>query len=64
MRPGHLPGSISAPGGQLVQATDTYAAVHGARIALVDDHGVRATLTASWLLQMGWQEVYVVRCRV
>jgi rhodanese-related sulfurtransferase/predicted metal-dependent enzyme (double-stranded beta helix superfamily) len=57
---GHLPGSICAPGGQLVQATDTYCAVHGARIALVDDHGVRATLTASWLLQMGWADVYVV----
>jgi rhodanese-related sulfurtransferase/predicted metal-dependent enzyme (double-stranded beta helix superfamily) len=58
---GHMPGSISAPGGQLVQATDTYAAVQGARIALVDDHGVRATMTASWLLQMGWQEVFVVQ---
>jgi rhodanese-related sulfurtransferase/predicted metal-dependent enzyme (double-stranded beta helix superfamily) len=57
---GHLPGSISAPGGQLVQATDTYAAVHGARIALVDDHGVRATMTASWLLQLGWKEVFVI----
>jgi len=57
---GHYPGSISAPGGQLVQATDSYAAVHGARIALADDHGVRATMTASWLLQMGWTEVFVV----
>ena len=57
---GHVPGSVSAPGGQLVQATDSYAAVQGARIALVDDHGVRATMTASWLLQMGWMEVYVV----
>jgi len=57
---GHLEGSISAPGGQLVQGTDSYAAVHGARIALVDDNGVRATMTASWLLQMGWKEVYVV----
>jgi rhodanese-related sulfurtransferase/predicted metal-dependent enzyme (double-stranded beta helix superfamily) len=57
---GHLPGSIPAPGGQLVQATDTYAAVQGARIVLVDDHGVRATMTASWLLQMGWAEVFVV----
>jgi len=57
---GHLRGSISAPGGQLVQATDTYCAVHGARIALVDDDGVRATLTASWLLQMGWAEVFVI----
>ena len=58
---GHLPGSLSAPGGQLVQATDTYCAVHGARIALVDDDGVRATLTASWLLQMGWAEVFLVK---
>ncbi|MBC7802840.1 MAG: sulfurtransferase, partial [Candidatus Parcubacteria bacterium] len=58
---GHLDGSISAPGGQLVQATDSYAAVHGARIALVDDHGVRATMTASWLLQMGWKDVFVVK---
>ena len=57
---GHIAGSISAPGGQLVQATDTYAAVQGARIALVDDDGVRATMTASWLLQMGWPEVFVV----
>ena len=57
---GHVRGSISAPGGQLVQATDTFAAVHGARIALVDDDGVRATMTASWLLQMGWPEVFVV----
>jgi len=57
---GHLAGSICAPGGQLIQATDTYAAVQGARIALVDDHGVRATLTASWLLQMGWTDVLVV----
>ena len=57
---GHVPGSISAPGGQLVQATDSYAAVHNARIALIDDHDVRATMTASWLLQMGWPKVFVV----
>ncbi len=57
---GHLPGSASAPGGQLVQETEIYAAVRNARIALVDDHGVRATMTASWLLQLGWPEVYVV----
>jgi rhodanese-related sulfurtransferase len=27
---------------------------------LVDDTGVRATMTASWLLQMGWREVFVL----
>ncbi len=51
---GHLKGSRPAPGGQLVQATDRYAAVQGARIFLVDDNGVRAAMTAHWLRQMNW----------
>ena len=34
--------------------------MRGGRIALVDDDGVRATMTASWLLQMGWAETYVI----
>ena len=57
---GHLPGSLSAPGGQLVQATDHYVGTLGARIVLIDDNGVRATMTASWLLQMGWDDTYVL----
>src|SRR5690606_7337910 len=48
-----VPGSLPAPGGQLVQATDAYVATRNARIVLIDDHGVRATMTASWLIQMG-----------
>jgi rhodanese-related sulfurtransferase len=59
-RAGHLAGFASAPGGQLVQATDHYAAVRNARIVLADADGVRATMTASWLLQMGWPEVYAL----
>lgn len=51
---GHPEGFISAPGGQLVQATDEWVAVRGARIVLWDDDGVRARMTASWLVQMGW----------
>jgi rhodanese-related sulfurtransferase len=51
---GHLPGSVSAPGGQLVQATDRWIATLGARIVLTDDTEVRATMTAHWLIQMGW----------
>ena len=46
---GHLDGSRHAPGGQLVQETDHYAPVRGARIVLVDDDGVRAAMTGSWL---------------
>ena len=57
---GHLPGSRSAPGGQLVQATDEYVGVRNARLVLVDDTGVRSTMTASWLIQMGWDNVYVL----
>ena len=57
---GHLPGSRSAPGGQLVQETDHFIATLRSRIVLVDDNGVRATMTASWLNQMGWPEVVVL----
>lgn len=56
---GHLPGSRHAPGGQLAQATETWAPVRGARIVLIDDDGARAAMTASWLLRMGWREVAV-----
>jgi rhodanese-related sulfurtransferase len=56
---GHIAGALSAPGGQLVQATDQYVGTLGARIVLVDDKEVRAAMTASWLRQMGWRDVYV-----
>jgi rhodanese-related sulfurtransferase len=57
---GHVAGALSAPGGQLVQATDQYAAVLHARVVVVDDKQVRAVMTASWLVQMGWREVFVL----
>ena len=56
----HRPGSRNAPGGQLVQATDSWVAVRGARIALMDDDGVRARMAAAWLRQMGHRDVFVV----
>jgi rhodanese-related sulfurtransferase len=59
-RRGHFPGAISAPGGQLVQATDTYAGTLGARIVLSDDKAARALMTGAWLRRMGWQEVFVL----
>jgi len=54
---GHLSGATSAPGGQLVQATDAWVAVRHARIVLVDDTGTRAAMTAGWLRQLGGWEV-------
>lgn len=57
---GHLPQSRSTPGGQLVQETDHFASVRGARIVLADNSDLtRANMTASWLSQMGW-ETYVL----
>src|SRR4029077_12388740 len=57
---GHVAGALSAPGGQLVQATDQYAGTLKSRIVCVDDKEVRAVMTASWLRQMGWQDVFVL----
>jgi rhodanese-related sulfurtransferase len=57
---GHLPGSVSAPGGQLVQATDRYVGTLRARLVLIDDTGVRAAMTAAWLRQMGWTDSFVL----
>ena len=57
---GHVAGAISAPGGQLVQATDQFVGTLGARVVLIDDAEVRAVMTASWLKQMGMRDVVVL----
>jgi rhodanese-related sulfurtransferase len=57
---GHVLGTRSAPGGQLVQATDQYIGTLGARIVLVDEAEVRAAMTGSWLRQMGFADVFVL----
>jgi rhodanese-related sulfurtransferase len=59
-RAAHRPGSRNAPGGQLIQATDSWIGVRNARIVLVDDTGVRARMSAAWLRQMGHRDVFVV----
>ena len=58
-RAGHRKGSLNAPGGQLVQGTDNWVGVRGARIVVVDDTGVRARMSAAWLRQMGHKDVFV-----
>ncbi len=57
---GHLTGSCNAPEGSIVMSPDQYFATLKARIVLVDDDTVRATITALWLAQMGWGEVAVL----
>lgn len=59
---GHLPGSQLAPGGQLVQQTGDWIGTQGARIVLVDGADlVRAAITASWLEQINWGEVFILK---
>ena len=55
-----LPDAVHAPGGQLVQNTDLYVATRNARLVLVDSEQVRAVFAASWLQQMGKENVYVL----
>jgi rhodanese-related sulfurtransferase len=57
---GHIKGFRHAAGGQLVQATDQYVGPRNATIVLHDNDGVRATMTAHWLLQMNWASTYVL----
>jgi rhodanese-related sulfurtransferase len=57
---GHMAGATSAPGGQLVQATDQYIGTLGAQVVLLDDLEVRAAMTGSWLRQMGFAEVFLL----
>jgi 3-mercaptopyruvate sulfurtransferase SseA len=48
-----VPGFRHAPGGQLIQATDAWVGVKGARLVLADDELVRAPVVAGWLRQLG-----------
>ncbi|MCJ8207832.1 cystathionine beta-lyase [Pseudomonas sp. RGM2987] len=56
---GTLPGAQHTPGGQLIQSTDLYVGVRGARVVLFDNDGVRAPVIAAWLRQLG-HEAYVL----
>ncbi len=56
---GSVPGAIHAPGGQLVQATDQWVGVRGARLLLIDTDGIRAPMVANWLAQLGHEAIVV-----
>ena len=57
---GHLPDARWIAGGQIVQTTDEEVGTLRSRIVVVDDDGVRGTMTASWLVQMGWRDAVVL----
>ena len=55
---GHRKDFVSAPGGQLVQTFDTFAATRHARHVLCDSDGLRAPMVGAWLRQMGIDDVF------
>jgi len=57
---GRLADALHTPGGQLIQATDQFIAVRGARLVLYDSDNLRAKVVACWLHLLGW-EVYVLK---
>ena len=56
---GHIPGFRWFPGGQAVQRSDEVGVVKNSTIVFACDGKARATFTASWYRQMGFEEVYV-----
>jgi rhodanese-related sulfurtransferase len=58
---GHLPGTASAPSWDVAPWVFRHIATHHARIVLVDNDEVRATVAASWIEQFGWGEVFVLQ---
>jgi rhodanese-related sulfurtransferase len=56
----HLAGARNAPHGTIVMSPDQFFATLKARLVLMDDDTVRATVTALWLAQMGWGEVAIL----
>ena len=57
---GHIPGFRWFPGGQVVQRSDEVLIVKNTPIIFACDGKARATQTASWYRQFGFEEVYVV----
>lgn len=58
---GHLDGFVNVPGGQLIQETDRWVASWQAHIVLADETCTRSIMTASWLSQLGYANVFYLK---
>lgn len=57
---GHIPGSLSVPGGQAVQRADDFVAVRNAPVVFISYQSARAVMAAYWYRQMGFPKVFVL----
>ena len=58
--PAICPAPSTRPAASLSRPPTNMPRTLGARLVLVDDREVRAVMTASWLKQMGWRDVFVL----
>ncbi len=59
-KPAICPAPSPPPAANWCRRPTLYAGTLGARIVVADDKQVRALMSASWLRQMGWQDVFVL----
>ena len=57
---GHVPGSLTVPGGQAVQRADDFIAVRNAPIVFISHESARAVMAAYWYRQMGFPNAGVL----
>jgi rhodanese-related sulfurtransferase len=57
---GHVPASLSVPGGQAVQRADDFVAVRNAQIIFISNEAARAVMAAYWYRQIGFPNVSVL----
>src|SRR4051812_6160489 len=57
---GHIPGFRWFPGGQVVQRSDDVVGVRNGKVVLTCDGVARAGVTASWLRQLGFPNVFIL----
>lgn len=57
---GHIPGSVSIPGGQAIQTAVDHFGVRTGTIVFISDHDIRSAVTAYWFSEMGYPNVMVL----
>jgi rhodanese-related sulfurtransferase len=57
---GHIPGTISIPGGQIALAADEIVAVNQAPLILISNSDARARVSGSYAKQIGYPNVFVL----
>jgi rhodanese-related sulfurtransferase len=57
---GHIPRSLSVPGGQAVQRADDFIAVRHSQVVFISERGARAVMAAYWYRHMGFRHAEVL----